>query len=112
MTIASKSTREEIHEALVVAFNTLQRPVTREMLHLVTGISKTTIDEHLKVLMDDDETVIRVGRGLFEPVIKHPETRPISKTMLPGGLVKLEVGDVCIDLTPREYRIVRGLFGG
>lgn len=112
MTIASKSTRATIFEALLDAFNVLQHPVTRETLHAVTGISKTTIDEHLKVLMDVDETVIRVDRGLFEPVIKHPEERIISKTMLPCGLVKFEVGDVCIDLTPREYRIVRGLFGG
>jgi hypothetical protein len=112
MKISSKSTRETIHEALVDAFNSSQRPVTRETLHFVTGISKATIDEHLDKLITVEETVIRVERGLFEPVIKHPETRPISKTVIPGGLIKLEIGDKCIDMTPSENRIMKELFGG
>lgn len=112
MKISSKSTRETIHEALVDAFNSTQRPVTRETLHLVTGISKATIDEHLDKLITVEESVVRVERGLFEPVIKHDDTRAISKTILPNGLVKLEVGDTCLALTPCENRILKELFGG
>lgn len=112
MKVSAKSTRQTIFEALTDAFNATQRPVTRETLHIVTGISKATIDEHLDKLITVEETVIRMERGLFEPVIKHDETRAVSKTILPNGLVKLEVGDTCLTLTPCENRILKELFGG
>ena len=31
---------------------------------------------------------------------------PISKTELANGLVKIEVGDVCLDLSPKEMRML------
>ena len=112
MQIAKKSTRETIHDALVYCYNTSQRPVTRDMLSAVTNIKKTTIDEHMDKLINDELTAIRVDRGLFEPVVKFPETRAISKTVMPGGLVKLDIADSCLDLTPAENRIMKELFGG
>ena len=112
MKVAEKSTRETIHDALVDCYNTYQRPVTRDMLNAVTGIKKTTIDEHMDKLINEDLTAIRVDRGLFEPVIRFPETRAISKTVMPSGLVKLDIADACLDLTPAENRIMHGLFGG
>ena len=112
MQIAKKSTRETIYDALVDCYNTSQRAVTRDMLNAITGIKKTTIDEHLDKLVNDDQTIIRVDRGFYEPVIKFPETRSISKTVLPGGLVKLDIADKCLDLTPAENRIMKELFGG
>ena len=112
MQIAKKSTREIIYEALVDSYNTSQRAVTRETLNAITGIKKTTIDEHLDKLVNDEGSVIRVDRGFYEPVIRFPETRAISKTVLPGGLVKLDIADRCLDLTPAENRIMKELFGG
>lgn len=112
MLIAKKSTREIIYEALVDAYNTLQMPVTRDVLSMATNIKKTIIDEHLDGLIKVEETVIRVERGLYAPVIKFPETRAISRTVLPGGLNKLEIGTQCIDLTPAEARIMNVVFGG
>lgn len=112
MQVAKKSTRETIYDALVDCFNKTQRDVTREMLYEVTGIKKATIDEHLDKLIDEEQTVVRVMRGYFQPVIKFPETRAMSRTILPSGMNKVEIGDFCLDLTPAEGRKFGALFGG
>lgn len=110
--VAEKSTRETIHDALVDCYNAYQRPVTRGQISELTGIKNSTIDEHMDKLINEDQTAIRMDRGLFEPVIRFAETRAISKTLMPSGMVKLDIADVCLDLTPAEHRLMYGFFGG
>lgn len=112
MKISEKSSREIVYEALVGCYNAGQEYVTRETLIDVTRLKKTIVDEQLKNLIDVHGTVIRIKSGFFQPVVKFPETRAISKTVMPGGLVKLDIADSYLELTPAENRIMKELFGG
>ena len=59
------------------------------------------------------ERVARVQRGVYVPVVQHPEARLVSLTVLPDGTVKLEIGDDhVLTLTPREARSVGVTLGG
>jgi len=112
MQIAKKSTRETIYEALVDCYNLNQESVTPAQLIAITGFNKHMVNDQLEALIYEDETVIRLSRGYFQPVIKFPDTRPMSRTVLPGGLNKFEVGDESINLTPAESRMATALWGG
>jgi len=80
-----------------------EQMVTREALHEVTGLKLTIIDDRVAALVDEG-LVVRKSRGVFVPAVLHPPARPISKTLMPDGMVKIEIGDVVLDLTPREDR--------
>ena len=54
----------------------------------------------------------RAGNGELEVIDQFPATRPISKTSLPNGLVKLEVGSDYSEYTPAEARIIAREFAG
>lgn len=83
--------------------------VTRETLAEVTGLKMTTIDDRVATLIDDGR-VLRVQRGVFVPAPQHAPARIISKTILPGGTVKIEIGDDhVLTLTPREDRVLGAL---
>ena len=45
------------------------------------------------------------------PAVKHTPARPMSKTVIPDGSVKLEIGDDILTLTPREDRMLANLMG-
>lgn len=85
-----------------------EQVVTRETLQAVTGLKLTTIDDRIAVLVDDG-LVHRINRGVFVPAVQHPPARPISKTILPSGMVKIEIGDEVLELTPREDRQLASL---
>ncbi|MNR35154.1 hypothetical protein D3C85_1529800 [compost metagenome] len=85
--------------------------VTRETLAQVTGLKLTVIDDRLGVLVDD-EKILRVQRGVFVPAPQHPPARPMSKTLMPDGMVKIEIGDDVFMLTPREDRMLANLQAG
>ena len=89
----------------------LEQIVTREAVREATGLPLTTIDDRLATLVDRGE-ILRVERGVFVPAVRHPPARTISKTTLPDGSVKIEVGDVVLELTPREDRHLAGLMAG
>ena len=112
MTLSAESARRTIYEAIVDAFNAAQQPVTRELIHDVTGIKLGTIDEQLDKLIEEEKSVVRIKRGFFQPVVVFPETRVISKTHLPNGGVKIEVGDDYLNLTPCENRLLGSFFCG
>ncbi|ULJ66669.1 hypothetical protein [Wielerella bovis] len=85
--------------------------VTREALQKATGQTKTVIDDRLKVLTDDG-LMRRVERGVYIPIFKHHAARVISKTILPDGSIRLDIGDDVLDLTPHEAMILgRNLMG-
>lgn len=86
-------------------------PVTRESIARATGLRMVSIDESLKSLKAQ-ELIWAPERGVFRPVEMHPPARPISKTILPNGLVKLEIGDEVLTLTPKENRMLAELQAG
>lgn len=85
--------------------------VTREALSDVTGLKVAVVDDRLKSLVADG-LVARVQRGIYVPVEQHPPARQISKTILPDGTVKIDIGDDVLTLTPREDRMLANLFAG
>lgn len=107
---AQRTTKQQILDAIVDLHNAEQM-VTREALQEVTGLKLTIIDDRVAVLVDEG-SVLRKGRGVFEPAAKHPPARPISKTQMPDGTVKIEIGDDVLTLTPREDRILAKLQAG
>lgn len=111
MKIAKTSVRATVYDALVDIFNGTQRDVTPTQIMAVTGFNKFMVNDQLELLINEDQTVVRMTRGYFQPVIRFPETRALSRTILPNGMTKIEIGDICLDLTPAEGRKFGGLFG-
>ncbi len=79
------------------------RLITRRNLREATGLSYEQIDESIKRL-ESTGKVIKAGGGLIEVVPVYPPERAQSLTALPDGLMKWEIGDFCIELTPPELR--------
>lgn len=109
MTEPKKSTLMLVLEA-VQDLHAQEQIVTRAALSELTGLKLTTIDDRLDVLVGEGD-IIRVERGVFVPAVKHPPARPMSKTVIPDGSVKLEIGDDILTLTPREDRMLANLMG-
>ena len=105
-----RTTKQQILDAIQDLHNAEQM-VTREALQEVTGLKLTIIDDRVAVLVDEG-LVIRKGRGVFVPAVQHPPARPISKTVMPDGAVKIEIGDTVLDLTPREDRLLASIQAG
>lgn len=105
-----RSSTQIILEA-VQDLHTQEQIVTRETLHGLTGLKLSVIDDRVGALIDDG-LVVRVQRGVFVPAETHPPARAISKTLLPDGTVKIDIGDDVLTLTPREDRMLARLFAG
>ena len=89
----------------------LKQPVTREALVAATGLTLYIIDERLRVLKNDG-LMDHLGRGKYQPAAVFHEPRPISKTILSGGLIKYEIGDHVLELSPHEDRVLSELTAG
>lgn len=85
--------------------------VTREAIAALTGLKEAVVDDRLKHLVGEG-LVARVQRGIYVPVEQHPPARHISKTILPDGTVKIDIGDQVLTLTPREDRMLANLQAG
>lgn len=105
-----KNSTELVLEA-IEDMHAQEQVVTREALVEHTGLKMTIVDDRIGVLIEDGR-VHRVRSGVFVPAAKHPPTRAISKTVMPDGLVKLEIGDDVLTLTPREDRALAALQAG
>ncbi len=105
-----RTTKQQILDAIQDLHNAEQM-VTREALQEVTGLKLSIVDDRTAVLVDEG-LVIRKGRGVFVPAVQHPPARPISKTLMPDGTVKIEIGDTVLDLTPREDRLLASIQAG
>lgn len=103
-----RSTSQQIWDVIVDLQNK-ERLVTRRSVVDLTGLKPATVDDHLERLVTRG-LLRRMGAGVLEVVEVFPPARSISKTLLPSGLVKLEIGDVVLDLTPKEARMVSDLF--
>lgn len=109
-TTPQKTSTQQVLDA-VQDLHAQEQIVTRETLAQVTGLKLTVIDDRLGVLVDDGK-IQRVQRGVFVPAVVHPPARAMSKTLMPDGMVKLEIGDEVFMLTPREDRMLAGLQAG
>ena len=105
-----RTTKQQMLDAIHDLHNAEQL-VTREALQEVTGLKLTIIDDRVATLVDEG-AVIRKGRGVFVPAIQHPPARPISKTVMPDGMIKIEIGDMVLELTPKEDRALASLQAG
>lgn len=102
------SSTEIIFEAIEDLHNQ-EQIVTREVLAETTGLKMSIVDDRLSHLVNLGH-IIRVQRGIFVPAPKHRPARLISKTILPDGTVKVDIGDdEVLTLTPREARALGNL---
>ncbi|MDD2978301.1 hypothetical protein [Aquabacterium sp.] len=106
----NRTTLQQILDTVQELHN-LEQIVTREAVREATGLALTTVDDRLAVLVDRGD-ILRVERGVFVPAVRHPPARAISKTQMPDGTVKLEIGDLVLELTPREDRMLAKLQAG
>ncbi|MHA3112903.1 hypothetical protein [Acinetobacter sp. ANC 4193] len=106
--MSTKSNAEAILEAIEDLHNQ-EQIVTRETLSQLTSLKLSIIDDRLSYLVDSGY-IIRVQRGVFIPAPKHRPSRLMSKTVLPDGTVKIDIGDdEVLTLTPREARALGNL---
>lgn len=109
--MTKKPSTEVVLEA-IEDLHSQEQIVTRETLSEVTGLKLTVIDDRISYLVDSGQ-IHRVQRGVFVPAPKHRPARIITKTILPGGMVSIEIGDDhVIQLTPRENRYLGELMAG
>lgn len=107
--LTQSSTLKVLHAARDL--HALRQLVTRESLEQATGLVLHVVDERIRVLINQ-QLLVRKQKGVYEPASCWPEPRPMSKTLLPGGLVKIEVGDVVLNLSPDEDRMLAHLQAG
>jgi hypothetical protein len=106
---APGSVRRVVYDCIVDLHNA-NRQVSRQVISQETSMTFSVIDDHIKRLKDD-KLIRLVVNGIFEPV-ELDEDRAVSFTFV-NGKVKMEIGDLVIELTMREYRAVAmGSAGG
>lgn len=88
-----------------------EQDVTREALHAATGLPLYIVDERIRVLINDGK-MLRLERGKYSLAETFHETRAMSRTILPGGIVKYEIGDMVLSLSPQEDRNLADLSAG
>lgn len=96
--------KQRVYQAVVDIHNA-GRSVTRAAVADRTGLKLSVVDDHIKSLKDDAKVRLVVN-GVFEPADLFPANRPVSKTVLADGSVKIEVGDDELTLTPGEAHVV------
>lgn len=101
---------QRVYEAIVELHN-LQQHATRYSVRELTGLPLGRVDDRIKALVEREQ-IRRVLKGVYIPVEVHPPARAISKMILPGGMVKIEIGDEVLTLTPSEDRVLGLLMAG
>lgn len=107
---AAATSTDRVYEAIVELHNA-QQPATRYSVQTLTGLPLGRVDDRIKALVER-ERIKRVLKGQYVPVESHPPARAISKTLLPNGCVKIEIGDDVLTLTPAEDRALALLQAG
>lgn len=89
------------------------RVSTRATIREATNLPLTVVDDRVKHLKNVGQIRLAGGvAGVFEPVQDRLEDRAVSTTIVPNGLVKLEIGDVVVEMTQREARHAGALLAG
>ena len=101
---------ERVYEGIVELHN-LQQQATRYTVQELTGLPLGKVDDRIKTLVEREQ-IKRILKGVYIPVEVHPPARAISKMILPGSMVKIEIGDEVLTLTPSEDRALAQLMAG
>ena len=110
MAQTGKTSTDAVMDA-VCELHAAEQIVTREAVAQLTQLKLSVVDDRLGVLADDG-LVLRVQRGVYAPAPVYRPARAMSKTLLPDGMVKIEIGDEVLTLTPKEDRMLAGLMTG
>lgn len=97
--------------ATILELRDTERRINRRALADLTGLKPGIVDDHVERWIEKDQ-LRRAGNGELEVIEQFPATRPISKTTMPNGLVKLEIGSDLVELTPKESRVIAREFAG
>lgn len=109
--IAARTTGDRIWDALVELHSQGQYG-GRERLAKITGFTLSIIDDHLS-RWHDSGRVFRIKDGIYEPIVVTRASRMVYSGRVPGSdIVKLEVGDKCMDLNQDEAREIGRQFAG
>lgn len=109
--IAARTTGDRIWDALVELHSQGQYG-SRERLAQITGFTLSIIDDHI-TRWHDSGRVFRIKDGIYEPIVVTRSSRMIYSGRVPGSdIVKLEVGDKCMDLNQDEAREIGRQFAG
>lgn len=85
----------------IVDLRDANRVATRQVISQITGLRMTVVDDHVKRLRNSGRLSSPVN-GVFETVEVGAVDRAVSLTILSSGRAKLEIGDCCMELSPRE----------
>lgn len=102
--------RERVHQCIVDLTNQ-RRPAARALVAQLLNEKLSVVDDAVKRLKEDG-LVRTVVPGILEPVEQFPPSRAISRTLLPDGRSKVEIGDAVLDLTPHEAQVLGMMFMG
>lgn len=109
--IAARTTGDRIWDALVELHSQGQYG-SRERLAQITGFTLSIIDDHI-TRWHDSGRVFRIKDGIYEPIVVTRSSRMVYSGRVPGSdIVKLEVGDKCMDLNQDEAREIGRQFAG
>ena len=100
---SSKSLTSQIVWGAIMELRAQGLAISRQRLMTLSGLTYSKVDDHLSRWVDDGY-MHRVLDGVYEVVEQFPEARSISVTVLPVGVSKIEIGDICMDLYPQERR--------
>lgn len=96
------ATTETVFQAVRELCNR-REAVTRERVQALTDYKLSIVDDRLGALVDAHR-IVRLARNNYEVVPVWPAPRAISRTVLEDGVVKYEIGDEVLTLTPQEAR--------
>lgn len=107
----SKPSASDTISQAMFALRDAGRQISRQVLVEITKLPMGIVDDHVRRMIEHGR-LRRVANGVVELIDVFPLNRPISKTVLSNGLTKIEIDDLCLDLTPGEARVIGQLFHG
>lgn len=93
-----------------IATSNPPRPATRAEVAAELCVSFALVDEHVNKLLEAGK-IRRVLPGVYYPSQVFPD-KVVSSTFVPGGRIKLDVDDVCLDLSVRDVKAIVGCLAG
>jgi hypothetical protein len=104
-------TNAEVYQCIVdMTTANPRRTASRQAVADDLGVPFELVDAHFDRLLDAGR-IRRVIAGVFEPTDILPN-KIISVTQLPEGNVRVDIGDVCVDLNQADIRTMLSLLGG
>lgn len=98
-----RSSRVQVLEAIHSLYEQ-EMEITTASIVRHTGLKSVTVSDCVKELKDRDE-IWNPERGVYRPRFKHEPSQAVTVTVMATGHVKLEKGDIVMELTPREWRV-------